>query len=977
MVSFLRPPRLGPHPTNIIDRSQSISFEFDGKLVSAHPGDTVASALYAAGVRIFSRSFKYHRSRGLLCVSGNCPNCLMTIDGIPNVRTCTEIVRDGMSVRHQNAWPSLEHDAFSVLDRFDRLMPVGFYYKAFYRPKMFWSLVSPIIRRVAGLGTVDMEAIPDLRYDHESRHAEVVVVGGGPAGISASLAASGAGAQTILVDDQPSLGGHLRFDTQIHRDLPDTGGSYGYELASQLAESVTRENRLELMAPATVFGLYEDNMLAVLSGSQMTKIRARQVVIATGTYEIPLIFDRNDLPGVMLSTGVQRLLHLYGIRPGNAALVATSNDEGYQTALDLLRAGVRVVAVADLRPNFPMSLDAAVELQSQGVLVLTSHFPIRAEGTKRVVGVTVTRLIDGIPSTQEKEFDCDLIVMSGGFNPASSLLAQAGGTFTHDLELGETVPDNLPNGVLMAGEVSGIHDLSTSIRLGRLAGLEAAMNVSTGQNQINQQVDEVRHDFSVSESHYRSGVDIGSHPSGTTGAKQFVCFCEDVTSKDVKYAIDEGFDDIQTLKRYSTVTMGPCQGKMCLKSFLRIAAHHSGQELDALGSTTARPPVGPVPLAALAGQSHIPLKRSPIDRKHREMGAQMIDVGPWMRAHNYGSPHDECMAVRNRVGIIDVSTLGKLDVRGRDAPGLLDRLYTHHFSNLGIGKVRYGVLCAEDGAILDDGTVTRIADDHYFVTTSTANIDVIEQWFKWWIAGTDICAHVTNVTSGYASINVAGPNARKTLAKLTDVDLSTKAFGYMRSAQGLVAGVPCIFLRIGFVGETGWELHFPAQYGEYMWDALLNAGSEFGIAPFGMEAQRILRLEKGHIIPGQDTDALTTPFNVDMDWVVRLDKEDFIGRAGLVASKDRGPKDKLVGFVMRDKKVPEDGSAVVIGSLPVGRVTSSRLSPTLGRGFGLAFVSADLAVDGGEIFIRIGTQNYPADVRLKPVYDPEGRRLRE
>ena len=970
MVSSVRPQRLGPHATNLIDHSRSIFFEFDGRPVSAHPGDTVASALYAAGVRIFSRSFKYHRSRGLLCVAGSCPNCLMTVDCVPNVRTCTEPVRDGMTVRHQNAWPSLEHDALSVLDRFDRLMPVGFYYKIFHRPKMFWDLASPIIRRIAGLGTVDTESIPDLHYEHESRHTDVAVVGGGPAGVSAALSAAGAGARTVLIDDQPSLGGHLRFDTRTHGDLPDSAASTGYGLARRLAESATHE-RLNVLAPATAFGLYEGNMLAVLNGRRMIKLRARQVVIATGTHEAPFTFDRNDLPGVMLSTGVQRLLHLYGVRPGTAAIVATSNDHGYQTALDLLQAGVRVVAVADPRSEFPGGLEAAGELQSQGVLVLTSHSPIRAEGTKRVVGGALSRLVDGRPTTQEREFDCDLIVTSGGFQPASSLLAQAGGTFNYDADLDETVPRELPHGVLAAGEVTGLHDVGASIRQGRLAGLEAAKALGIGRNGV-------EGDLTAIQSSSRSVARVGRQPvSGGGGSKQFVCFCEDVTTKDIQYAIDEGFDDVQTLKRYSTVTMGPCQGKMCLKSFLRITSEHSGQSMDGLGSTTARPPAGPVPLAALAGLSHIPLKRSPIDRKHREMGAQMIDVGPWLRAHNYGSPQDECLAVRERVGIIDVSTLGKLDVRGRDAPALLDKVYTHHFSNLRIGRVRYGLLCAEDGTIMDDGTVTRMADDRYFVTTSTANIDVIEEWFKWWIAGTGMCAHVTNITSGYAAINVAGPNARDTLAKLTDVDLSPGTFRYMRSAQGAVAGVPCTFLRIGFVGETGWELHFPAQYGEYMWDALLAAGRECGVAPFGMEAQRILRLEKGHIIPGQDTDAQTTPFDGDMDWVVRLDKEDFIGRGGLVAAKDRGSKDRLVGFVMRDGKVPEDGAPVVVGGMPVGRVTSSRLSPTMGRGFGMALVSADLAVDGGEIFVRVGAQSYPADVRLEPVYDPEGRRLRE
>ena len=364
-------------------------------------------------------------------------------------------------------------------------------------------------------------------------------------------------------------------------------------------------------------------------------------------------------------------------------------------------------------------------------------------------------------------------------------------------------------------------------------------------------------------------------------------------------------------------------------------------------------------------------------RKHLELGATMVDLSQWRRAHSYGSSQEESLAVRERVGIIDVSTLGKLDVQGRDAPALLDRVYTNHLSNLRVGRIRYGLLCADDGTIIDDGTVTGLAEDHYFVTTTTGNIELIEEWFKWWMAGTGMCAHVTNVTSAFAAINVAGPYARDTLTKLTQIDLSPGAFRYMRSAQGSVAGVPAILLRIGFVGEAGWEIHFPAEYGEHVWDALMEAGREFGIMAFGLEAQRILRLEKKHVIVGQDTDAVSNPLEADMSWVVRFDKEDFIGRGGLLAARERGLRNRLVGFVMRDGGVPEDGDPVVIGPRPVGHVTSARLSPTISRGFGLAWVPAEMAEEGHEITIRVDGRDLPADITLQPVYDPEGKKLRE
>ena len=456
-----------------------------------------------------------------------------------------------------------------------------------------------------------------------------------------------------------------------------------------------------------------------------------------------------------------------------------------------------------------------------------------------------------------------------------------------------------------------------------------------------------------------------------------MCFCEDITAKDIEQAVHEGFDDIQILKRYSTVTMGPCQGKMCHASAAAVAARATGLQVDEVGSTTSRPPLQPVPMSALAGRAHMPVKRTPMHRKHVELGARVVDLGPWKRPYSYGSPQEECLAVRQRVGIIDVSTLGKLDVRGPDAPALLDKVYTHNFSGLRPGRVRYGVLCGDNGTIMDDGTVARLSDDRYFVTTTTGNVESIEEWLKWWMAGTDMKASVTNVTSGYAAINVAGPRARETLSKITDVDLATDRFRYMRFREGEVAGVPSMLLRIGFVGETGWEVHFPAEFGEHMWDAVMDAGREFGIAPFGLEAQRILRLEKGHVIVGQDTDLVSTPFDSGMEWVVRFEKEDFIGRGGLSVARDRGLDERLVGFTMSDGIVPDDGSQIVDAGRPIGRITSARLSPTIRKGFGLARVPIALAEEGREIYVRVDGTDVPASVTLKPVYDPEGKRLRE
>ena len=656
-------------------------------------------------------------------------------------------------------------------------------------------------------------------------------------------------------------------------------------------------------------------------------------------------------------------------------MVITTGDQGYHAALDLLNAGLRIAVVADSRPEFPHALDAAGELRSRGVLVLASHVLIRGEGVRKVVGGTMARLVDGKPTTEERQFDCDVIAMSGGFQPANSLMYQAGGSTVHDESRDFEVPSELPPSIHVAGEVAGVTDLASSILQGRLAGAEAAAGLglkpSITPAVLRKQLDGAQ-SAKLSKSSSTSPLVVPEQ-----GIKKFVCVCEDVTVKDIEQAIDEGFEDIQTLKRYTTATMGPCQGRMCHRTLARITSQRTGQSVGEIGATTSRPPVAPVSLGTLAGPGHIPVKRTPLDGKHQSLGAKIVDSGGWRRQHSYGSPQDEALLVREGVGIIDVSTLGKLDVQGNDAPALLDKVYTHRFSDLRPGRIRYGMLCADNGTIMDDGTVTRISEDHYFVTTSTANVEIIEEWFKWWLAGTGQCAHVTNVTGGLAAINVAGPKARDTLRKLTDVDLEPKAFRYMRSKRGDAAGVPTIFLRIGFVGETGWELHFPAEYAEYMWDALMDAGEEYGIGAFGVEAQRILRLEKKHIIPSQDTDMLSTPLDSESAWVVRFDKEDFIGRGGLVAAQERGAKNVLVGFVMKNDAVPDDGDPVVTGSTPIGRVTSSRLSPTLGKGFGFAVVPAELAEEGTTVHIRVGRDTYAANVTMQPFYDPDGKKLRE
>ena len=934
--------RIAARPGQLIDRDRTISLVYDGKPVAAHPGDTVGSALAAAGVRTVSRSFKYHRPRGLLCVAGRCPNCLVSVDGTPNVRACTTPVADGMVVASQNAWPSVNLDVMSVLDRADRLMPVGFYYKAFHRPKPLWNLVRPIFRKAGGIGKINPAAATSPTHAHRSVHVDVLVVGGGHAGMSAAVAAAKSGAEVVLVDDQQALG----------------AGQRAAEVAD-LIKAVGRSESIQVWTAATAFGLYSANLVTVIRGPEVMTVRAAAVVLATGAHEVPFVFPGNDLPGVMLATGAVRLVRMYGVRPGDRAVVATEDESGYGVALELAEAGVEVVAVLDARPDGAEG-GGADGLANAGITLHAGASLIAARG-----GAAASSVVFDDGGGRTDTIACDLVLMAGRLQPAAQLALQAGCPTRLDERMGTLVPTDPPPGLYLVGGLIGAREPDESAEQGRIAGRAAARGVPV-KTATEEALDAVI-----------DGARLESRAPKQKG-KDFVCPCEDITAKDVRRAVGEGFADIQTLKRYSTTTMGPCQGKMCLRNFAAIASEAAETSVREMGLTTMRPPTTPVSLGALAGPGHLPVKRTALHHKHRAIGAEMVDAGGWQRPYGYGDPMGEARAVRERVGIIDVSTLGKLDVRGPGAPRLLDFLYTTLMSNLRVGRIRYGVMCLDNGTILDDGTVTRLSDDRFFVTTTTGNIELIEQWYKWWMATEgDMTAQIADLTSGYAAINVAGPNARQLLTRVTEADVTPEGFRYMRSVQADVAGVPSILLRIGFVGETGWEVHFPSQYAEHMWDALIEAGRDLGVSPFGLEAQRILRLEKGHIIINQDTDSITTPIEGGMAWAVRLSKKDFVGRGGLRSVVRRGPRQMLVGFVMDPKSpVPKDGAPVVYGGSPVGRVTSARLSPTAGLPFGLAIVPSDLATDGVRVHIPVADDLWPATVRIGPIYDPAGKRLR-
>ena len=864
--------RLPAQPGERLNRQREVTFSFCGRPVRAFEGDTFGSALYASGQRIFSRSFKYHRPRGLLCCSGNCPNCMMNVDGVPNVRICAEPVREGASVRQQNVWGSLDHDALVVTDKLGGpFTPVGFYYRTMIRPRWAWPLYEKFLRSVAGLGKLDKHAGRKNRYDIEHRRAEVLVVGGGRSGVEAARHHAAQGSHVVLVDENP----YLEID----------------------------KGDFEVVA-GRALGIWEGGLVPVDAGRILYRYRADHIVVATGTVEQPLVFPGNDLVGVMLPDGLRRLVDDWAIRPAEKAVVVTADENGREATATLRRAGVEINGVYDLRRERVREIVA------------------RGRG-----GMLRSVELDG------RKLDCDMLVMSGGRQPAYSLLAQAGARVEYDPERGVFVPTDIPDGIEAVGSVTG-------------DGLAAA-------------------------------VPAASYNGAAKKDKCFVCVCEDVTDKDLKRAISEGFDSIELAKRYTTVTMGPCQGRLCHVPSIRLYARENESDEASIGTTTARPPWAPVTLGLLAGRPHEPAQRTSIHHRHKELGAKMMWTGTWRRPHSYGDPQGEAQSVHASVGVIDVSTLGKMIVRGPEAAEFLERLYPNRFGDMKPMRIRYGVLNSDAGRIMDDGTIARLDDETYYVTTTSTGAGAVVEWFEWWNAVWGMDVEIVDVTGGLAAVNVAGPRAREVMNRLTDLDISNEGLAYLDAREAQIAGVPSLILRIGFVGELGYELHFPSPYGEHVWNKILEAGEDFGIRPFGLEPQRILRLEKMHILVGQDTDSESNVLEANMSWIAKLDKDDFVGKWSLEHVQERGLETMLVGFEMENGHVPPEGGQVVLeGTRPIGRVTSSRFSPELRKVIGMAWVPADLAEEGKSFLVTVNGGFERATVRLRPFFDPDGERLR-
>ncbi len=924
--------RLGPRPGELIDRTRPLSFTFEGNPYTGFAGDTIASALAAAGVRVFSRSFKYHRPRGILTASHLDPGCTVQVGDEPNVRAAGRRLADGMAVHAQNAWPSLRLDVGAANQLVGRFLTAGFYYKTFMAPQRLWPAYERVLGGFAPGGRMSRVVDSPGEYDQRYAHPDVVVAGSGPAGLGAALAAASAGAAVMLVEQDDELGGHLRW-----------GSAAELALLGDLRDAVAAAPGIEVLVRSVVAGRYDGNWLSIVQRGlphveeRLIKARAAALVVAPGLIERPYVFAGNDLPGVLLGTAVRRLINLYAVRPGTRAVVLSANPEGDATVADLERAGVEVAAVLDAR---------------------------RGEDLRRATG---RGGVTAVETAAGRRIACDLLVTSIGWTAPTSLLNMAGDRPVYDPSAARFRPsDDLPAGVLAAGGLVGDGTAEELVAHGRAVGAAAAATAGFG------------------DAGPPPPLPVRRHPAMFRASTHgMVDFSEDVSSMDIFAAAAEGYDSSELVKRYTTATMGPAQGKLETVNTVAVLAEATGRDIADLGTTVWRPPYAPITLGALAGRNHEPVRHSPMQTWHEAHGAAPLVAGAWIRPDHYGDPQAEARQVRQAVGIIDVTPLGKLDLRGPDVPKLLNLVYVNKWSKLAEGSVRYGVMCAEDGVVMDDGVTGRLSADRYLMSTTSSGAATVWEHLESWLQTEhpDWQVHIVPLTTYYASINVAGPRSRELLTRVIEgIDVSTEAFPYMRVRTGRIAGVgDCLMWRIGFTGELSYELHVPASYGLHVWETLLSTGADLGCAAFGVEAQRILRLEKGHLIVAQDTDGLTRAYDAGLGPMVKLDKDDFVGRPELVWQEQLGEQHRLVALQPVDGAiVPAESSQIVRGNDIVGRVTSSRLSPTLGRSICLGYLDVELAEPGTVVTVLLPDgRRVPATVQPQLAHvDPDGGRLR-
>jgi sarcosine oxidase, subunit alpha len=879
------------------------SIQFEGRAIPVQNGDTLAAALHRAGVQILSRSFKYHRPRGLYCLSGDCANCLLKVNDEPAVRACVTPAVDGLRVSRENGWPSVDHDAMNIFWHMRALLPVGFYYKTFVRPLWVWPAVEGYIRRVAGIGRIDLRSVPAHR-ERRHHHTDVCVIGGGVAGLAAAQACAEQGESVVLVDE----------------------GAIGDKIApgptrsaiAQLQRSLVSQRGVTILEHASATGVYDGPLVTAAGTDFMHLIRPQRIIVATGAIERHAVFPGSDLPGVWLGRGAARMDGVHNVVPGSAAVVVAATTEALEH-LEVLRAhGVeirRIIAPAAVAARVPA-----------GLPVLVNGEVVAARGRRRLTAVVVDH------SGQHETIPCDTLMMSLGYTPRDGLLRQA----VH------CTVDGAGDVVLPGGSVD------SAILSGRNAARQAPAVAPP---------------------------EPGALPPAPTAG--IVCTCEDVGTSEIAEAWREGFRSTELLKRYTTATMGPCQGVLChahLRAFVRERAPNT----LAAAPTTARPPARGLTLEdAAAGVRGEVEWRTALHERHVARNARMEWAGAWKRPASYGDPAAEYWAVRKGASIMDVSTLGKFLVHGPDAREFLDRLCPSNIPALRLGKSRYTLYLNEAGYIFDDGMIGALADGEYYVTATSSGAAGAEAWMRDWAESWHLNVHIVNQTAALGAINLTGPRSREVLARLTTdpVDSASLPNAGLRRIQ--VSGISCLALRVGFTGELSFELHHPRSRSVELWDALLHAGADIGLIPHGLDTLKLLRLEKGHILIGQDTDFDTTPRKVGLDWVMSQEKRYFLGQSALGRLAAMPLQRRLVSINFTGRDAPDEGAQLLVGAERVGYLTSSRYSPTAEHPVALGWLNGANGTFPTELVaVSRGGRRTAGTVTSGAFYDPHGARLR-
>ncbi|SLM31458.1 putative Sarcosine oxidase, alpha subunit family protein [Desulfamplus magnetovallimortis] len=1001
--------RFNQLPTLRIDPTKKVIFNYKGKSCAGSEGDTVATALYANGVRVFARSLKYHRPRGLYSLDGECSNTCMEVDGIPNVRTENTLAKQGMEVKEQNVKGSAENDMMAFIDKLDWMMPAGFYYRTMHKPASMWPVAMKQIRKAAGLGVMSPDHVTPGKFDEIFPRTDVVVIGGGPAGMQAALAAADKGVRVIIMESRPWLGGF--FD---YRAAEYSKGKPLYSRARELAEKVEAHPGIRVLKHTSMVGAYSNNLVTGFQiggeGDSFTEryveIRANAVVVAVGCIERPLIFDNNERPGVMQVACAHRLARTYGILAGEKALFSVGHDLGLEAAIDLYDLGMKIACVADIRED-GQNPELLLELAKRNIPVLKGWVVTKAHGSKQVKKATIAT-IDG---TITRDFNCNVIVASAGFTPITGPLTLAGAKLRYDSHTNFFIPETLPEKTHIAGRMTGLEDSMAIEASGTLAGIKAAMDslacTCCGSESASEGDSEGDSKEKSSSSSCCEACDDAAlkaaeealkalpGPSRGTklvtapvkGRKSFICFDEDTTIKNIKQAIEMGFDVPELIKRFTSAGTGPGQGGIPGHNLpLFVAKYEALSGVPApVRPTTVRPPLVPTLIATYAGTNHIMMKRTPMDEMQRSDGGIFRKIGVWERAR-YFSDDFECKAeienVRNNVGMLDGSTLGKFRIHGPDALKALQRVYTSDMSKIKPGRVKYSAMCNDDGCVIDDGVVIKIAENDYYFTTSTGRAGQTVEWVRYHTRYDGWDFNMVNLTDSMGVINLSGPNARKVLQKITDEDVSNEAFPFSAYKEFMVKDtIPVKAMRLGFVGELSYEFHVPSSYMVSLWNMLKEAGKEFGIKNFGVEAQNVLRMEKCHIILGQESEQRTNLLDLGLGFLWDRKKTDAktVGAVALAQAEKDQTRFRLVGFKMENNgRAPKDGSLIVDDKVR-GYICTARDSFSLNEAVGMALVESHMAKIGTRLEIfedECGDQRIYGKVVPMPFYDPDGSRMK-